>query len=87
MNIEIDGKFYLDKDDYCYTLKEHTGNFDKLNKEITKTYGYFTNLESALKKLKEIKTQESLGDTTTLADYIKELRNQHDDLIRVMEEI
>lgn len=75
MIINIDKVFYIDKDELCYTLKEHTGKYDKKDKEIPKAYGYFSTLEDALNKLKNIKV-ESAHDELSLAEYIKELKEQ-----------
>ena len=75
MIINIDKVFYVDKDELCYMLKEHTGKTDKKGKEIPKTYGYFSTLEDALNKLKNIRV-ETAHDELSLADYIKELKEQ-----------
>ncbi len=85
MIIGIDKEYFIEKDDYSYTLKEKTGRFDKDKKEVNKTHGYFTNLEHALKKLRELKTVDKLGDFSTLSEYIKELRKQNQELINAVE--
>lgn len=86
MKIDIDSVFFVEKDDFCYTLKESTGRADKDGNEITKTHGYFKNLSSAMMKLRVIRASKSVtGEAIPLALYIEQLRKQTEDIKKFMQ--
>lgn len=75
MIIDIDKDYFIEKDEYSFTLKERKHRLDKLGNEVTVTYGYFRTLESALNKLKNVKIeQRNAGQLISLKDYIDELK-------------
>lgn len=76
MIINIDDKFYLEKDSRCFTIKKRTTKKDKNGKALSDEYGYFSSLENALNKLASIKTDEVLIEGATIREYISEVRKQ-----------
>lgn len=87
MIININEKYFIEKDDYCYTLKEHTGKYDKKGKETPKIHGHFTNLSGLLRHLSVLTTQEKLGEVANLTEYIVELKRQNDKLANLLKEV
>lgn len=77
MKIRIDEDFYIDKDDFSFTLKESKHRYDKQGNEVCNVYGYFKTLAGALEKLRLTKTDLKFGkEETTLSEYLREARNQ-----------
>lgn len=50
-NIHIEGKIFIEVDERSATIKEYTGKLDKDGKELYNVLGYFSKLQSAVKKL------------------------------------
>ena len=77
MKIRLDEDFYLDKDDYCFALRESKHKVDKQGNELYSGYGYFGTIEAALNRYKLVKIERRHEiDEITIAEYIKELKTE-----------
>lgn len=89
MKIHIEGKTYLESDEYQYVLKTYTGNFQTYNKdkeneyerETFKVEGYYGTINQALNAVLNMKIKEStarnigelLRDVDRIREYIREI--------------
>ena len=68
--------YFLFKDKYCYTVMDHSVTENKGgNKEgFTQSYGYYSTLPHALKKIASLKIDEPQKEYTSIKEYINEYR-------------
>lgn len=83
MIITIDEKYYVERDERNYTLKEKTGKVDKNNNSVDKTHGYFSSLLSTMTYLKHLKVLSS-ASKMTIDKYIKEVKRVNDELNSIL---
>lgn len=69
MKVQIEGSLYIESDGMQFIIKDYTGSKDKFGKDIYKTVGYYTNLQSAIKAIIKQKVMDST------ATNLKELLN------------
>lgn len=89
MRIQLNETYFIEKDDYCFTLKQFTGQYNKKGEEVHKYYGYYNSLEGALLKYTEEVTSDILGrkETVTIHKYISTLREQSEKTRKMLREI
>ena len=82
MKVQIENNFYRESDAMQFILKEYTGAIttdkDGKEREVSKTIGYYTNVQSALKKFLTMKIMDSTATT---------LRELHDEIGSIREYI
>jgi len=66
--------YFLSKDKYCYTVMEHSITDNKGgNKEgFTQSYGHYSTLPYALKRIVSLKTDDPQKEYTSIKEYINE---------------
>lgn len=87
MIITINDKYFIDREPSCYTLKSHTGNYDKKGNEVTTTYGYYSDLKFLIKTVVRLMAEDELGDATTLEEYLLALKRQNDEIANLLKGI
>lgn len=86
MIITIDDTFYIDKDEYNYTLKESKHKKDKKGNDVFVTHGYFSTLDKAINRLKHIKVESSVSKAS-IYEYTNMIQKQHDELIKLLKDV
>ena len=74
MKIEIDSKWYIDVDDYQYTIVEVKKSESK-GVPYTITHGHYRDLDTSLDNLAKIITNNK-AEKMNLSEYIEELKTQ-----------
>lgn len=76
--------YYIKVDSY----KNHSICRDQLNedgKEHTSLHGYYTSLRHALKEIARLKTIDSMGDVTTIKQYVNTLHEINNQILETIE--
>lgn len=74
MKVQIEGNYYLESDERQFVIKEYTGKVDEKGVELFKTHGYYTKLNSCLKRYLTLKIKESTAtNLTELREEIKRI--------------
>src|SRR5690625_2283371 len=80
MKVKIEDNLYLESDEHQYILKLYNGTFTTYNagkeneyeRENSKTLGYFSNVEQAIKKLVDMEIKNSNAEN--LAELLKDIK-------------
>ena len=91
MKVHIEGKTYLESDEYQYVLKTYTGNFQTYNKgkeneyerETFKVEGYYGTIKQALNAVINMKIKESTA--TSIGELLKEIEHIRDYVKKITE--
>lgn len=83
MIIKVDDTYYIEKDDYNYTLKESKHKTDNKGNDVFVTHGFFTTLDRALNRLVHIKA-DMKADKVSLGEYIEMIKNERYELEKLV---
>jgi hypothetical protein len=72
LKVQIEGNLYIESDPHQFIIKEYTVRKDGKGEGKPIIHGYFTSLESALKKIIKIKVKESTA--TTLLELVQDIK-------------
>lgn len=77
--IKLIENYAVKVDNGCYTLILCTGKFDKNNKEIYKTIGYYSCLESAVRGcIRDLNNEQLSKGTHSLEEAVKIITTNND---------
>jgi HEPN domain-containing protein len=80
--IHIEGKIFIEVDEHSATIKEYTGKLDKDGKELYNVLGYFSKLQSAVKKLLSLNIARSkTKDLNELLERLNDIEWKIEDAI------
>jgi hypothetical protein len=76
MKVQIEGNLYIESDALQFIIKEYTGKVstDKEGKEteLYNIHGYYTNVQSCIKRLVTMKIKESTA--STLSELLEDVK-------------
>lgn len=85
MIINLTDNYFVEVDEYNYTLKQDTGKVDKKGRPVHNVVGYFSSLSASLRRFAEVSVINS-NDHVTIREYADRIDKKLKEIERMVEE-